>query len=255
MRAALGLALVALVLPAASALVVLPGHEDGLDGFVGTYYSDAAMTQRLFQRVDAALDFDWSTGAPDADDFAARWVGAIKAPLSEAFTFTVEADGFAAMRLAEQGLGLDGTRAMRAEEWVCFDLTYVHTGPAAPFLRLRWESPSVARQNIPKDHTYAGMSLFFGSPSDGEVHRDGVRALETPLTLPPVVSGTVDLHVGDGDCGDTLELFVDGASQGARTGSPYHWTWDTTAVAPGQHMVHVVDQEGELGVLRVLVAA
>ncbi len=71
-------------------LHVVPGAAlstgDGRPGLLGAYYRGHFDDGPVLKRVDAAVDFDWADGSPDAslddDAFSVRWTGAIKAPLT-----------------------------------------------------------------------------------------------------------------------------------------------------------------------------
>jgi hypothetical protein len=68
-------------------------------GLAATYFNnrDLAGTPAL-TRTDAAIDFDWGNGSPDAlvsiDNFSARWTATLVAPTTGSYTFsTVSDDG------------------------------------------------------------------------------------------------------------------------------------------------------------------
>ena len=51
-------------------------------GLKGEYFDNANFTGLKLTRIDAAINFDWSTGSPDAsigvDTFSVRWTGQIR---------------------------------------------------------------------------------------------------------------------------------------------------------------------------------
>ncbi|WP_375417960.1 PA14 domain-containing protein [uncultured Hymenobacter sp.] len=66
------------------------------DGLRAIYYQGVAFNQMAGQRVDRAIDFDWSFRAPQAGypagHFSVRWTGYLYAPLTGTYTFRIITD-------------------------------------------------------------------------------------------------------------------------------------------------------------------
>ncbi len=54
------------------------------------------LTDPIFERRDATIDFNWANGSPDAtidsDSFSVRWTGSLTPQFSETYTFTATTD-------------------------------------------------------------------------------------------------------------------------------------------------------------------
>jgi hypothetical protein len=65
-------------------------------GLKAEYYDNADLTNLKLTRTDAQINFDWTTGSPDAsigvDTFSVRWTGQIQADVTGNYTFTLRAD-------------------------------------------------------------------------------------------------------------------------------------------------------------------
>lgn len=68
-------------------------------GLLGEYYDNADFTNLKLTRLDASINFDWSTGSPasgiiGSDTFSVRWIGHLRPQTTNDFTFyTVSDDG------------------------------------------------------------------------------------------------------------------------------------------------------------------
>src|SRR5450432_3706616 len=136
-------------------------------------------------RTEQNIDYDWGSGAPGApgigvDAFTVRWTGAIVPATTETYTFyTVSDDG---ARLWINGnLVLDhwvdqgpteyasATVNLTAGTPVLFRYEYYENGGGA-VARLRWSSPSIAKQAIPAanmaapDGTHARLTISPANP-------------------------------------------------------------------------------------------
>ncbi|MCK4536571.1 MAG: hypothetical protein KAT93_06135, partial [Desulfuromonadales bacterium] len=67
-----------------------------IEGYSGTYFSDADWTTDVLSRPDRSIDFSWENTAPDsmvpADIFSVRWKAYIAAPASGTYTLMVEVE-------------------------------------------------------------------------------------------------------------------------------------------------------------------
>jgi PA14 domain/Bacterial Ig domain len=81
-----------------SAPVSVTVENAGVAGFRGEYFDNADFTNLVLVRADAAIDFAWGGGSPDArvgvEGFAVRWSGRIRPRYTETYNFaTVTDDG------------------------------------------------------------------------------------------------------------------------------------------------------------------
>src|SRR4030095_440988 len=70
--------------------------DDPGTGLRGDYFNDRNLGDKVLQRVDPAVDFDWIDGSPDPavfpDNFSVRWTGFVKPEFSEPYTFFITVD-------------------------------------------------------------------------------------------------------------------------------------------------------------------
>jgi len=145
-------------------------------GLQGQYYSWTSALDQFnaanlkMTRTDATVNFDWGTGSPStnvvpADDFAVRWTGSIRAPVTDTYTFYFYADD-------GERLWINGT--LLIDKWASHSSTttpdtstsitltagmfyqiqidyYEATGAAAA--KLYWSSPSLGAA-VPVASTY-----------------------------------------------------------------------------------------------------
>lgn len=62
-------------------------------GLIAEYFNNKTLTGLpVLRRTDATVNFNWGTGSPDplvtTDNFSARWVGQVLAPVTGSYTFT-----------------------------------------------------------------------------------------------------------------------------------------------------------------------
>jgi len=136
-------------------------------GLRGDYFDNSDFTAQKMSRVDATVNFDWSTGSPDAtigaDTFSVRWTGQIQAQFSETYTFyTVSDDG---VRLWVNGQLLvdnwtdhaptenSGTIALVAGQLYDIKLELYENGGGAVG-KLLWSSASTAKDVVPTSQLY-----------------------------------------------------------------------------------------------------
>ena len=138
------------------------------DGLRGEYFNNQNLTNRVFTRVDSAVNFNYGTGSPDPrianDSFSVRWTGEIEARFSERYTFTTRSDD--GVRLYVNGqLLIDqwnnhaptnhtGTIDLEAGVKVDIRMEYYEAGGGA-VAQLRWASASQSSQIVPKSQLYA----------------------------------------------------------------------------------------------------
>ncbi len=65
-------------------------------GLRGHYYDDVNFTWHKCSRVDASVDFDWSSNGPGcgvaSDAYSVRWTGTVEPRYSETYSFTTLSD-------------------------------------------------------------------------------------------------------------------------------------------------------------------
>ena len=132
-------------------------------GWEGSYWNNKDFVGTpTFIRTDAAIDFNWGTGAPawgiPADNFSVRWRGIITPTYSQTYTFTATCDD--GVRLYVDGVPViqhwsngsvnpySGQIALTACRPVQVKMQYYeHDGNASA--KLEWQSASQARQVVP----------------------------------------------------------------------------------------------------------
>jgi hypothetical protein len=75
-----------------------PGAVKGTgEGLTGTYYNGEDFEEKVTERVDGTIDFDWAAGSPmpgvNDDSFTIRWEGQVQAPFNGHYTFFATCDG------------------------------------------------------------------------------------------------------------------------------------------------------------------
>ncbi len=82
-------------------------YQNLIPGLWGTYYKDKYFTERAGTRIDAQLDFDWGTTAPEplegkGDQFSIRWEGVLRVPVAGKYSLTVLSDDGIRVWVGEQ---------------------------------------------------------------------------------------------------------------------------------------------------------
>jgi autotransporter-associated beta strand protein len=151
-------------------------------GLSAQYFDNADLTSSKLTRIDAAVNFDWGSGSPDAllasDTFSVRWTGRVQAQYSEPYTFYVTADDGFRLWVNHQLIVDNWSSGSTARELFgrttleagqLYDLKleyYENTGSAA--VRLEWSSPSQTRQVVPQ----AQLSSTTGSDDRGSIQQE-----------------------------------------------------------------------------------
>jgi hypothetical protein len=182
--------------------------ERSTEGLLGAYYPNEDLAGEARFRIDPALDFDWSRGAPFADfspdGFSGEWVGTITTPPGEdgRYTFTVAMNDGARLWIDDELL---------IDEW--YDHAEVHSatidlaggvahrirvqhfeGVQDAMLRLAWQLPSGASETVPA----AALSPPAVGCCTGDLNGDGAVDVMDLLAY--------------------LDLFFQGDALGERTG-------------------------------------
>lgn len=138
--------------------VTLPQSGGGLMGYYArSKYRD---TQELMQRMDAAIDFDWTTSSPaqgvPRDQFRVTWKATLVPPLTGEYLFDAEVNDLLTMTWPdgttwrwEDGAAPVAKRSLNAGEGIPLEIRYEQQWGAA-FVRLYWTAPGGKRQLIPR---------------------------------------------------------------------------------------------------------
>lgn len=136
-------------------------------GLVAEYFHNTDFTSLYTTQTNAAVDFDWGTGAPlsgmGSDLFSVRWTGSLEPRYSELYTFYLTVDDGARLwvndrllvtrTISSAGALLSGQIGLNAGERVNLRVEYVEqTGSAR--VRLEWASASQARETVPQSQLY-----------------------------------------------------------------------------------------------------
>ncbi|MGE0616742.1 MAG: PA14 domain-containing protein, partial [Bacteriovoracia bacterium] len=148
-----------------------PPPPPGGNGLKGEYFEGAnnfALRDRVLVRTDAAVNFNWDYGAPatsvSEDTFSVRWTGYVKPKYSEAYTFCVESDDGALLRV--DGALLVNALTDHAATEICgppislqanqlytIKLKYYENlGQAS--VKLRWKSASQTKEIVPSSRLF-----------------------------------------------------------------------------------------------------
>ncbi len=145
-----------------------PGIQGTGNGLQGDYFATSSLTGQVLSRIDATIDYDWGSGAPDmglpADGFSVRWTGQVQPRFSGRYTFyTTTDDG---VRLWIHGsLIIDdwndhmatessGTVDLVAGQKYDLKMEYYEAAQLAS-AQLAWSSPCQAREIIPQSQLYS----------------------------------------------------------------------------------------------------
>jgi hypothetical protein len=133
-------------------------------GLTAQYFGQMNLTDLVFTRVDAQINFNWMGGSPspalNVDDFAIRWTGKITARFTEPYTFVALTDDGERLWINDQlvidrfvrkpSIPEDDSPPvmMNAGQPVDIKLEYFESGGDASAMLL-WESKDEPRAVIP----------------------------------------------------------------------------------------------------------
>jgi Glycosyl hydrolase family 9/Legume lectin domain/PA14 domain len=197
-------------------------------GLQAEYFDNADFTNRKVTRIDAAVNFDWGNGSPDAaiaaDTFSARWSGQVLAQYSETYTFYTTGDD--GIRLTVNGQQLingwkdqapteySGSIQLIAGQKYDIQLEYFENGGGA-VAKLAWSSASQARQIIPKAQLFSkfnyGEALqksiyFYDAQRSGQLPANNRVAWRGNSALNDGSTVGKDLTGGFYDAGDRIKF-------------------------------------------------
>lgn len=146
-------------------------------GLRGEYFADTELQNKVLDRVDSTVNFNWGTGSPDSvvpvDDFSVRWSGVLEPRYSEGTTFYLNTDNGRRLWVDDKLIIDAWTNDFDVEYEATIDLV---AGQSVPIVleyfegegganaKLEWQSPSQARQVIPQNRLDTGIDagLWFG---------------------------------------------------------------------------------------------
>ena len=154
------------VLPATNTLTqVVTAAPAQTNGLTAQYFNDPAFTMLNTQRLDAAVNFNWSNSVPagttltNGRPFAARWSGQLMPGYSETYSFYVTANSGARLWVNDQlllnslspappSIPMMSSLALQAGTRYNVQLEYLSNGSNSS-VQLAWSSPSTSHQPVP----------------------------------------------------------------------------------------------------------
>ncbi|MDR0507504.1 MAG: T9SS type A sorting domain-containing protein [Dysgonamonadaceae bacterium] len=165
----------------AAGLPVNPGAVNGDgDGLYGTYYNGVNFDEKISERIDNVIDFDWGNESPTAgvnvDSFTVRWEGKIQPPFTGHYAFYVTADGVRLWVNNELIIDkLQGTNnpatykgkiySLAAGEKYDIKLEYLEKSGVAQ-CKLEWASAFLAREVVPQSQLYKERPVSIVNPGN-----------------------------------------------------------------------------------------
>ncbi len=132
------------------------------DGFAGHYFAQPGMAGPAVERIDTAIDADWSAAGPapgvGQSGWSARWTAVLTAPETATYTFAVTSDDGTRLRIDRDQV-IDQWRdqaptestasvALKAGESYEITLEYFQGGGGA-MAKFEWSWPGHAREVVP----------------------------------------------------------------------------------------------------------
>ena len=141
--------------------------DPNLNGLLGEYFNDTELAQRVFWRIDGAINFPWKYTSPEPgvvliDNFSVRWTGWIHASHGELYTFTALTDD--GVRLWIDGKQIinawdksgdpqRGSVSLPANALVPFRMEYFDRALTAT-AQLSWQSKTQGLEIVPSDRFF-----------------------------------------------------------------------------------------------------
>jgi hypothetical protein len=150
-----------------------PGGAGSGNGLLGFYFANTNQSGAPFVRLDESIQFNWPAGdaAPGIPvaNFSVIWTGEVEAPVSGEFRFTLAADDFATLQIADQPVasvsnnrdGGEVTSApllLEAGKRVPLKLVFANAAGAAR-AQLLWTGLGISKRFIPRSRLYAKSQL------------------------------------------------------------------------------------------------
>ncbi|NDJ77045.1 MAG: hypothetical protein GYB65_12390, partial [Chloroflexi bacterium] len=201
------------------------------EGLLGQYYDNIDFTNRVLERADATIDFDWGYGAPDAvmesDSFTIRWTGYVVPLYTETYTFYTQSDDGARLWIDDQLVIDDWEMQDVDENSATIDLMAgqpysirleFYDDRAHAVIKLLWSSASQPKQIVP------AAQLSHNPPDDSISLNDITPQPPGPAPSPQPPDGIEQLQVVQAETPAVL-----------KSGT---WTGHTTGLANGGGYVY-----------------
>ncbi|MDQ0476861.1 PA14 domain-containing protein [Chryseobacterium sp. MDT2-18] len=217
------------------------------NGLKGEYFNNMTLSgSPTLTRTDAAVNFDWGNGSPDAsipvDRFSVRWSGLVQPLYSETYTFSTESDD--GIRLWVNGVQIinnwtdhgpttdTGTISLTAGVKYSIVLEYYENGGGA-VSKLSWNSASQSSQIIPTAQLFPAGSC--ASPASVNVV---INAQPATPAAPTITAG-----------GSTTFCAGGSVTLTSSAGTSYLWsngatTQSISAITGGTYTVQVTNASG-----------
>jgi len=147
--------------PPPSAAAAPAGKPLG-NGLLAIYYASRDLSGNAVTRIDPRIDFNWGSGGPapgiGPDSFSVRWIGQIRAPKTEQFTFHPVTDDGVRLWINNQLIvdqwqdqsASEASGAFPLKEGQSYDIRMeYYEGSGEAVAQLYWSSPSIPKQIIP----------------------------------------------------------------------------------------------------------
>jgi PA14 domain len=193
------------------------------DGLQAEYYNGVNFDTLQLKRVDASVNFDWGTSAPDptvnAEQFSVRWTGQIQPEYSEPYTFYTHTDDGVRLWVNGQQLVNNWTNQAPTEQQGSITLEagkkynikleyYDNTNGAVS--QLMWSSPSQAKQVISQDYLFSSSAQNLNS-------KPVIVVPEVQLAIAGEKQAISGIQISDADAGTDLITVTLSAANGALT--------------------------------------
>ncbi|MDG1944708.1 MAG: PA14 domain-containing protein [Halioglobus sp.] len=250
---------------------VVPGRSLGEvgSGLKAEYFSDPNLGNRVLERVDSKVQFQWGGGSPDPtvpfDDFSVRWSGVLEPRYSEATTFYLKSDN---------GRRLWVDDMLLIDAWTNdYDVEYAATinlssGQKVPIVveyfesdggasaTLEWESSSLPREVVPQNRletgVYAGLwhAELLGSINTTDPNpktavtvnlaesEDGIGAKTTEVFTGAIYDPDGNISFSE-DIDDYARLWIDGRLVLSSDQWDDRTATGNLALAPGWHDIEL----------------
>jgi PA14 domain len=173
-------------------------------GLLGEYFEEVNFARRVFTRVDAKVDFNWTNLSPGTglgtSNYSVRWTGVVKTGAAGNYVFSTSSDDGVRLwvngqllidKWVNQGITtLTGDILLEAGKFYDLRLEYFQGGGAAE-VHLSWKEPNLALQIIPADRLFRtdwpGLTL---ADISGIAPSAPIATLQLEGTHPEVVPGS-----------------------------------------------------------------
>jgi hypothetical protein len=178
------------------------------NGLSAQYFPNESLTAAGIERTDAMVGFTWGAGGPGSpipvDHFSARWMGYLQAPTTEQLTLIARTDDGVRVWLDDVLVINSWITRSAADSIYVFPAVagqkyqikveyYERTGSATAILA--WQTPTIARQNIPTSALFPMPGFVVGLPASSATSPVFVEGPFSPVRIPTIVAGGSQLVV------------------------------------------------------------